>query len=76
MVRAVIIAVGSRDRDERRPAHRHHDDHTLAGWSKHREPLIERPAVNKNIGEVGRWTQRAARHSGEQFAPGTGRKSS
>jgi hypothetical protein len=78
MVRVVAISVRDHDR-ERRPAHRHHDDHDreLAGWAKHREPLIERPAVNKNLGEIGRWTARASKHSGEQFAPGTGtRKSS
>ena len=77
VVRVVAISVRDHDRERRRPAHRHNnDDKQLAGWAEHREPLIERPAVNKNIGDVGRWVARAEKHSGVQFAPGTGSKKS
>jgi hypothetical protein len=72
--RVVLISVRSHD-DERRPA-RHHDDGAkdLPGWAKHREPLVERPAVNKNISDVGRWIKRAEANSGPRIAPGTGAK--
>src|SRR5262245_2295618 len=71
----IRIAIGKpAHHRERHPAH-HHDDKELPGWAKSREPKIEPPAVNRNIGDVGRWVARASKHSGEEFAPGCGRKS-
>jgi hypothetical protein len=73
MARITLISVTDKPSHNREHKARHHDhDRELPGWAKHREPLIERPAVNRNIGDVGRWTARASKHSGEQFAPGTG----
>jgi hypothetical protein len=60
---------------ERRPAHHHHDDQQIPGWAPARQPLIERPAANKNL-YLGRWIERASANSGPKIAPGTGRKSS
>jgi hypothetical protein len=43
-----------------KPAHHrerhlaHDDNKQIPGWSKPREPKIEPPAVNRNIGAVGR----------------------
>jgi hypothetical protein len=73
----VNVGKPSPDRHREHKA-RHHDDHNHepAGWAKPREPKVEPPALNRNIGDLGRWTARASKHSGEQFAPGTGRKSS
>jgi hypothetical protein len=79
MARITLISITDRPSHNREHKARRHDQEKElpGGWAKHREPLIERPAVNRNIGDVGRWTTRASKHFGEQFAPGTGiRKSS
>jgi hypothetical protein len=78
MARITLISITDRPSHnrERRPAPHHHDDHTPGGWAPHREPLIERPAINRNVGDIGRWIARASKHSGEQFAPGVGIKKS
>jgi hypothetical protein len=73
MVRVIAIAVRSRDRDERRPAQRHHDDHTPAGWAPERTPKDEPYIANKNLA-LGQWLTRAEANSGPKIAPGCGMK--
>jgi hypothetical protein len=46
----------------------------IPGWAAERKPKDEPQAVNRNIGDVGRWIARAEKHSGEKFSPGTGAK--
>jgi hypothetical protein len=68
--------------DVDKPAH-HRERHSprddsnkeLPGWSPELPAKHEPPAVNRNIGDVGRWIARAEKHSGPAYAPGTGRKS-
>jgi hypothetical protein len=69
----VNIGKPSPDRHGEHKARHHDDARELPGWSKPREPKNEPPAVNKNIRDVGRWTARAEKHSGPQFAPGIGK---
>jgi hypothetical protein len=65
------------DREQKRSPVRHDGSNTEpAGWSKHREPLIEAPAKSLSL-NPGKWTSQATARSGPAYAPGCGiRKSS
>jgi hypothetical protein len=76
MARITLISITDKPSHNRegRPTHHHDDDkQIIPGWAKHREPLIEPPAANKNL-HLGQWLTRATANSGPKIAPGTGIK--
>jgi len=64
-------------RDHKRSSTHHDDKQQIPGWAPERVAKHEPPAVNKNIGDIGRWLERASANSGPKIpkvAPGVGVK--